>query len=209
MFRSRFGAFLLVIAALGPATVAAQNPILGTGSSIRPAPTITADSDAPLPIFNDQVRRFRFPIEHVAVTAETAGEFMVRYQGTDQPEIIGAYSDAETNSLIVVGPPEAEHAIRLSLATWIVKHQEISPSNLKARRREMEFRRRDLLVEMAELEIAMLDTEGDRAEKLGEAFRALDAELTLVEKQLQVVDRYVKRIDQSASESPLDTSISR
>lgn len=163
-----------------------------------------AEQDAaerPMSVFNDKVRRFRFSLEDTPVTTETAEEFMVRYQGRDQIEIIGAYADAVTNSLVVVGPPEAEHAIRVTLAKWIVDRQGLSPAPLESRRRELEFRRQQLLGIMADLEIELVPAEG-KAEQLKSRLQAIEDELRVVESQMEVVNRYIERSRQTPSDAP-------
>lgn len=163
-----------------------------------------AEQDAaqqPMSVFNDKVRRFRFCLEDTPVTAETAQEFMVKYQGRDQTEIIGAYADPVTNSLVVVGPPEAEQAIRTTLAKWIVDRQGLSPAPLEARRRGLEFRRQELLGEMADLEIQLVPAEG-KAEQLKSRLQAFEDELRVVERQMEVVSRYIERSKQTSRDAP-------
>lgn len=164
-----------------------------------------AESDAeerPMSVFNDKVRGFRFCLEGSPVTGETAEEFMVRYQGRDQTEIIGAYADTVTNSLVVVGPPEAEHAIRLTLARWIVDRQGLSPAPLESRRRELEFRRQEMLFAMADVEIELVAAEESKAEQLKVRLQACEDELRVVERQMEVVNRYIERSRQTTSEAP-------
>ncbi len=159
-------------------------------------------SEQPMSVFNDKVRRFRFCLENTPVTAETAEEFMVKYQGREQTEIIGAYADTETNSLVVVGPPEAEHAIRVTLARWIVDRQGLSPAPLEARRRELDFRRQELLGEMADLEIQLVAAEESKAEQLKSRLQFFEDELRVVERQMEVVNRYIERSRQTSSGAP-------
>jgi hypothetical protein len=196
----------LILAAVLLATVAGTNPCF---SQVREPNAVdqprAAEQDAeerPMSVFNDKVRRFRFCLEGTPVTAETAEEFMVKYQGRDQTEIIGAYADTVTNSLVVVGPPEAEHAIRTTLAKWIVDRQGLSPAPIEARRRGLEFHRQELLGEMADLEIQKVAADGSKGEQLQVRLQTFEDELRVVERQLEVVTRYIERSKQTSHNAP-------
>jgi hypothetical protein len=154
-----------------------------------------ASTEAPQPIFNGQLRRYRFALEGTLVTTDTAEAFVIQYQKGDRPRIFGAYPDDEHNALVVVAGPEAEQAIRENLAEWIIagKGIELGPS-LKGQRRAIEFRWRTLVCAMAEVEVELVSTTGERAQQLRERLRQYEAELTTVEKQLQVLDRYLARL---------------
>lgn len=158
-------------------------------------------SERPMSVFNDKVRGFRFTLGDAPVTAATAQEFMVTYQGREQTEIIGAFADPATNSLVVVGPPEAEHAIRITLARWIVDRHGLSPAPLEARRRELDFRRQELLGEMADLEIQLVAAEESKAEQLKSRLQFFEDELRVVERQMEVVNRYIERARQSSRDA--------
>lgn len=195
-----------LLAAVLLATAAGTNPCF---SQVREPTAVdqlcAEEQDAaqqPMSVFNDKVRRFRFCLENTPVTAETAQEFMVKYQGRNQTEIIGAYADTVTNSLVVVGPPEAEHAIRVTLAKWIVDRQGLSPAPLQARRRGLEFRRQELLGEMADLEIQLVAADGSKAEQLQVLLQTFEDELRVVERQMEVVSRYVERSRQTSRDAP-------
>lgn len=138
--------------------------VVNRAVSQEPSPVATVqstdsntDSEQPMSVFNDEVRRFRFELEEMLITAETAEQFMLLHQARNEPSIIGAYADSETNSLVVVGPPDAEQPIRETLAKWIVDRQGVSPPPLNVQKRRLEFRRRKLLREMADLEIHLLE----------------------------------------------------
>jgi hypothetical protein len=156
----------------------------------------TAVVDEPMSIFNHEVRRFRFQIEDMPVTVETVEAFMLLHQDRNEPEIIGAVVDAESNSLVVIGPPEAELPIRQTLAKWLVERQGIvsAASPLNIQKRELEFRRNELLCGMADQEVQLVEAEGDKGTQLLARLHALENELTIVEKQIQVVEKYIKRV---------------
>ena len=158
--------------------------------------------ERPMSVFNDKVRRFRFCLENTPVTAETAEEFMVKYEGRDQTEIIGAYADTVTNSLVVVGPPEAEHAIRVTLAKWIVDRQGLRPAPIESRGRGLQSRRQELLGLMADLEIQLVAAEMSKAEQLKVRLQMFEEELRVVERQMEVVTRYIERSKQTSRDAP-------
>jgi hypothetical protein len=145
------------------------------------------------------VRQFKFRLDGVLVTAETAQNFMVLHEQRNEHPIIGAYADSETNALVVVGPPECEQEVRTTLATWTVATQGFSPAPLKVQMRRLVFQRTELLREMAALEIGMVAAEGEQAAKMRERLASFEGELTVVEKQIEVVDRYAERMKQLES----------
>ena len=182
-------AVLLVQAAL------AQGPTSRSSANMGAA---AAKPEVPESIFNGKVRRFRFDLEGMPVTADTAEEFVVRYRGRDRerPPILGAYADGDCNALVVVAPPESEQAIRESLAEWIVASRGIDgPPSLKLQRRELEFRWRERLTVIAGVDLELVKLTGDRGQQMRERLRLLEEELTTLEKQLQVIDRYIARLE--------------
>jgi hypothetical protein len=165
-----------------------------------PGPAV--DDEPPMSIFNDQVRRFKFRLEHDVASWETAEAFMQRYRKPNSPRIIGAYPDSETNSLIVIGPPEAEQAIRESLAEWLVESGGLglSPS-LAMQLRLLQQERTKLLAYMAEIEVqqvraAATPAESAKVPQLEARLAALAADLEIVEQQIRVVRKYIQRIEQ-------------
>lgn len=159
-------------------------------------------SEAPESIFNGQVRRYRFDLEGTVVTADTAEGFVVQYRGRDKqrPPIFGAYADDEHNALVVVAPPEAEQAIRESLAEWIIATAGIESSSLRIQRRELAARWRTVLSGMAECEVRLVELTGDRGQQLKDRLRQFHEELGTLEKQIQMMDRYIARL--AAGPSP-------
>jgi hypothetical protein len=157
---------------------------------VPPAAAQAADAERPMSIFNDKVRRFKFELEETLVTAEVAENFMLSYQGRKQPAIIGAYADAETNALVVISAPEAEEAIRVHLATWMVDRQGLSTPPLKVQKRTLEFRRKNVLEEMAQLEVQGVGVDQAKAEQLHARLAIFKAQLDVVERQIEIVQRY-------------------
>jgi hypothetical protein len=158
--------------------------------------TTASKPDTPESIFNGQVRRYSFALEGMFVTADTAEEFVVQYQGRnkERPPIVGAYADGERDALVVVAKPEAEQAIRESLAEWIVARRGFGAPSLKAQRREIEARWRVLVIGMAECEVKLVELTGDRGQKMRDRLRLIEEELTTLERQLQVMDQYIARL---------------
>ena len=184
-------AAVLVVQAAG-----AQGPALpGPGKQ-------TAKAEQPESIFNGQVRRYRFALEGRVVTPDVAEEFVVQYQrpGKARPPIVGAYADGERDALVVVARPEAEQAIRESLAEWIVASGGIESPSLKMQRRVLEARWRVIVSGMAEVEVQLIESSDDRAQQLKDRLRSFEGELTTLERQLQVIDRYIARL--AAGPSP-------
>jgi hypothetical protein len=180
------------------------------------------DTEAPMSIYNDQLRCFKFKIDHAVVTVEEAAAFTVRYRANDNPEIIGAFPDDKTNSLCVIAAPEAEQAIRNSLATWIVELQGIPGSPLTLQLRELEADRAARLSDLAQLEMKLVETKigvnamkrnrkkmsGETLERMDSAIQqneamiqpleermeSMELELAITEGKLRVANKYLKRI---------------
>ena len=181
--------------------------IAGEGSQAHRDPSAvtgpkhgSANSEPPMSIFNDKLRRFKFRIERSdVVTVQGATAFMERYAARGNPEIIGAYPDADANLLVVIGPPEAEQAIRRSLATDIIEMQGIDPyPSLKIQKRILQSQGRELIRDMAQIEVVKVkiaatnDENRDKnVKRLDLQLQSLGAELDFVERQIQVVDKYL------------------
>jgi hypothetical protein len=200
----RFPGFALILAATLAAPSFAQDRALDSGG-VPPAAANAIDGERPMSVFNDKVRRFRFVLEGTLVTAETAEEFMITYQGRNQPEIIGAYADAETNALVVVGPPDAEHAIRVTLAARIVERQDAGARSLELQKRALQLRRQELLFAMADTEVASVDAEPNKAAQLQARLEAFESELNVLQRKLQIVDRYLQKLRDPPSDAPQAT----
>jgi len=203
----RFSILAVVLVVMAVAANPASSQQRGQSSyGAQPAAGQIADAERPMSIFNEQVRRFRFELEDTLVTSETAEGFMINHKARNQPEIIGAYPDSETNSLVVIGPPEAEHAIRVTLATWIVERQGLSPPPLKVQKRALEFRRKEVLQEMAALDIQSVGAESNKAAQLQARLQTFKDELNVVERKIEVVNRYIERLRETPGDSPKATA---
>jgi hypothetical protein len=171
----------------------------------------SANAEPPMSIFNDKLRRFKFRLEHTdVVTVEEAKVFMQRYSKRGNPEIIGAYADPDANLLVVIGPPEAEQAIRNYLATTIIELQGL-PGNgsLKRQKRSLQSQGREIIRDLAQVEAFKVklgnakDEDRDKKIKLVDSqIQALGAELNVIEQQIQVIDKYLKRL----SKQPFGTA---
>lgn len=170
---------------------------LKMGSSQLP----TAGSEEPMSIFNDEVRLFKFRIDHAIVDEETAAAFTVRYDVKENPPIIGAFPDAKTNALCVVGPPEAENAILRSLAKWIIEIQGIPGPPLWLTLRKLRGRRAEILADLANLEMALAEgvekLEKQQKDQVQDRLKAFQAELIRIEKQIEIGEKYLKRIQEA------------
>lgn len=181
-------------------------------------------------IYNDELKRFKFRLEKINVrTAETAQEFWNLYKAANgdadgsssRPKLIGVWGDPPTNSIVIIGPPEAEQAIRESLARWESAQAGVAGSDdtLEIRKVYLERERRGLLRDLALLEVEIVATEGMpdtpelrkrrpdlleefevRKQKL-ELFRGraqeFEHELLVIERQLEVLEKHIRRRDGS------------
>jgi hypothetical protein len=176
-----------------PAAGGLNPQVEGVGGESKP-------SESPMSIFNEEIRRFKFQIEHTLVTNEVAQAFMVRYSNPENPDIIGAYADTNTNSLVVIGPPESEPAIRKSLATWMVETLEFVNPSLEVQKRQLQEERKTLLSEMAQIEVGMVDVaerKGEQAAKeLQDRLDAFEKELLITERKIEIVNKYMKRLSE-------------
>jgi beta-lactamase regulating signal transducer with metallopeptidase domain len=116
----------LVVLSLSPVLLVLQGHATGQDGADSPhseAIKKLIGNDPGESIYNDKLKRFKFRLEKVEVhTAETAKAFCSLYrdgeQATGRPKLIGAWGDPLTNSIVVIGPPEADQAIRETLAEW-------------------------------------------------------------------------------------------
>ena len=151
-------------------------------------------AEPPNSVFNEVIRRYRFDLGPAPVTADTVEEFNVYFDEHSDDKIIGAYADGETNMLVVVAPPNAELAVRFSLARLFVNRQADPSQTLMFQQRSLDHRRRELLLEMASVEIQQVGAKEADENKLNERIESLEEELSVVEKQLQVVVKYNERM---------------
>lgn len=180
-----------------------KSSAIGQSSGRKVTKRGSGATEPPMSIFDDKLRRFRFRLEHTdVVTVEEAQAFMVRYSKRGNPEIIGAYPDPDKNVLVVIGPPEAEQAIRKNLAVAIIETQGTPGGpGLKIKKRELLSRGRSLIADMAQIELLKVETAAAKDDsrdaklkQLDARLLALKAELDVVEKQIQIVDKYLERL---------------
>lgn len=191
----RFAQLAIVVGLFSINSVQAEDEKKTTGD---PKPQVkNAVSDEPMSIFNEEIRCFKFKIDHATITIEQAYAFNERYNVKGNPPIIGAFPDVATNSLCVIAPPEAETAIRKSLATWIIDLQGLPGSPLVFEKRTLKAEREGLLTDLAHLELALVESPDDKNKQTEIQARmdAFEAELAVIERQIQVVEKYLKRIE--------------
>ena len=188
-----------------------QEPdLLGKGGAAG-RQAATSEAEPATSIFNGELKRFKFEFQDEVVTVETAEEFMVRYQRPNSPPIIGAYPDTRSNALFVVGPPEAEQAIRESLAQWIVDSQGLSGAMpLEMQLRILQNERKNLLLTMADLEIqevaaAAQENGPQKAKQLADRRQMFEDQLKIAEQQIRVVRKYMARLA-ADDEAPATTN---
>ena len=195
---SRAWLFVLLASPLFLAPAWSQEPGV---VPILAGPASPAAAEPPLSIFNDQLRRFKFQLEHDVATWDTAEVFMLRYQRPDNPRIVGAFPDADTNSLIIIAPPQSEQAIRDSLAEWMVEAQHLGPAPALAMQvRVLQHERAELLQKMASIEIDQVKAAASEDEKakvpqLADRLQQFERELKVVEEQMRVVRKYIDRLE--------------
>jgi hypothetical protein len=200
-YSSICGCSVLLALALPAAQARAKEPIPTGPSQPASAKQLAADAEPGVSIFNDQLRRFKFLLEHEVATLETVEGFLVNYRRPENPPILGAYPDAHTNSLIVIGPPEAEQAIRECLAQRMVEGHGIEGAPpLPMQLRVLQHERTELLEVMADLEVqdiaAAAEENGpSKAKQLANRRNLFEAELSTVEQQIRVVRKYMSRLD--------------
>jgi hypothetical protein len=195
----------LLVSALFLTPAWSQEPnVLGKGGSPS-GQKAAADVEPGASIFNGELKRFKFALEDLAVTSETAEEFMVRYQGSENPRILGAFPDTKTNSLFVIGPPEAEPAIRLTLAESIINAQGlVGAPSLDLQLRVLQQERKKLLFVMADLEIqevaaAAGENGPQKAKQLADRRKLIEDELKIAEQQIRIVRKYMARLAEDDS----------
>lgn len=164
-------------------------------------------TDPGTPIYNDKLKRFKFRLEKIKIqsAAEAAQEFWNVYKDRGNPEITGVWADPRTNSLVIVGSPEADQAIRDSIARWEGAQGGIdfrADGSLDAQLRELEQHRRGLITQATEIQLAILDEESQagpnakkRVEERKQRLTEVERELRLVEKKIDVVRTNLKEVD--------------
>lgn len=174
-----------------------------------------AGHDPGEPIYNDRLKRFKFRLEKIDVTDQygIAEQFWLIYQGRGKPPITGVWGDPRTNSLVIVGPPEADQAIRDTLAEWegATTGLEVrGDESLEAQHESVKQRHRNALEQVTKrkLEIINVEAAGEKAdpERLKKLQLDLEqdmAELELLERMLKVIAESMQRLNgnEEASEA--------
>ena len=158
------------------------------------------NSDEPMSIYNEDLRKFKFKMEHELVGLETAQYVMESFR-KENPGIIGIYPDVVTNSLVFIAAPEAEPAIRKALANRIIELQGIPddfPAPLGTQKAYLQKQRVEQLARLARLECQFVGLEDQP--KVVERFELLmneaEQELKIIERKIEVVNKYIKRLDE-------------
>ena len=208
----------LVVLSLSPVLLVLQGDATGQDGDQSPhseAIKKLIGTDPGESIYNDRLKRFKFRLEKIPVrTAETAKAFWHMYSSGDsddeasskRPKLIGAWGDPLTNSIVIIGPPEAEQAIRETLAEWESAVVGVSDADdtLEIRRVYLQRERRGLLREIALLEVEIVslneitDRPAVRDEKLKlftERVRSLEQELHVIDRKLEVIEKNIRRRD--------------
>lgn len=179
----------------------------GTARSDEPVDAKTIRAEPIQSIYNDELRCFRFRIEGAEFSIESAYAFARRYESSDHPEILGAFPDAdEADVLCIVGPPEAEQAIRTTLAMFQIDSVGLAGASLKLRKRELASNQRTLIEEIGLLEVELAGIESNDTEAEGkrraiaERVEAFEGELAIIERQLAVVARAMERLAEATAD---------
>lgn len=217
---SRPASLAVLVTAAAVVLVLALPPVSESiGDDVRPANPDSKMSATELEpgesIYNDKLRRFKFRIDNMGVIGpETVQAFMSVYndsrRGVKNPEIIGALPDPLTDSLIVIGPPEAEQAIRTCLARWQVELVGITDQemSLDVQKKFLEHRRKTLIEEITSIELAAVEVADDdqRVRQLTERVAAFQTELEIVERKFAVVEKNKARLKSDPLRSPANYS---
>lgn len=164
------------------------------------------------PIYNDRLKRFKFQLEKIDVTNEyeVAEMFWRCYQGQGKPKITAVWGDPRTNSLVIVGPPEADQAIRDTLAVWqgmqigIEVDEDVT---LEDQLKRFERYRRSALAQVARRKLEIIDAESavepdeERIQTLNLDLEGDMAELEKVERKLKVITESMERLNGDESQS--------
>jgi hypothetical protein len=199
--------------AFGLSAAQAEEPVPAGPPLAASAQPSAADAEPGVSIFNDQLRRFKFLLERDVATLETAEEFLIRYQRPENPPIVGAYPDAHTNALVVIGPPEAEQAIRECLAERVVEGLGMDGAMpLAMQLRLLRHERTEHLEVIADLEVqeiaaAAEENGSSKPKQIADRRKLLEAELSIVEQQIRIVRKYIARVE--ADESQPDPATGR
>ena len=158
------------------------------------------------PIFNDQIRRFKFRLRNgVGSVVETAQRFMRRYLGDDRnPPIYGMWGDPANDSIIVIARPESEMAIR----EFLIRGEVLATTGfdvgerhytLEDREKDLSQRRRIILDDLADSQLQIIDRQAEatpdqtQIASLRNDINELDKELELLDRKLAIVSDLKQR----------------
>lgn len=234
---------VLIVASLSPVLLVLQGNATGQDagdSEQSEAIRKLIGNDPGESIYNDKLKRFKFRLEKIPVRShETAEAFFKTYnrrrkdndgKSGDRPKLIGAWGDPVTNSIVIIGPPEAEQAIREILAEWESELVGVPgggfEDTLEIREVYLKRERRGLLHEIALIELEIVGVEGipdtpearkklpkavfeerDRKLKMfADRVRSLEHELHVIERKLEVIRRSIRRRDGQSDQQVGDTA---
>jgi len=153
------------------------------------------------PIYNDRLKRFKFRLEKIPVTSAAVGAqmFWNHYKRRGHPPIAGVWGDARTNSLVVVGPPEADQPIRDTIAemegaTIGIDLQD--DESLDAQHRQLQSRRTSALEQVALRKLEIIEAQA-RGKPDAEQLQQLDRKLATETAELETIERKLKVISDS------------
>lgn len=164
-------------------------------------------------IYNDRLKRFKFRLEKIAVTepVQLAADFWLKYRGRGNPQLTSVLGDPRTNSLVIVGPPEADQAIRDTIAEWEGYHSTGIPiredPSLEGQHRELQNKRRNALEQVVQRELEIIEAQArkepdaDEIEELQRKLETEKAELEIIERKLEVISASIKRLQGSAAKA--------
>jgi len=165
-------------------------------------------------IYNEHLKRFKFRLEKIAVTnpVQLAADFWLQYRGRGNPQLTSVLGDPRTNSLVIVGPPEADQAIRDTIAEWEGFHSTgidmREDASVEVQNRELQNKRRNALelVVQRELEIieaqARKEPDDDELKELNRKLETEKAELEIIERKLDVISANIERLQGNAAKTP-------
>ena len=150
----------------------------------------------------------------MAVTkpVQDAADFWLRYRGRGNPQLTSVLGDPRTNSLVIVGPPEADQAIRDTIAEWEGYHATGIPiredPSLEGQHRELQSKRRSALEQVVRCELEIIEAQsrkepdGDKLKELNRELETEKAELEIIERKLEVVSANIERLQGNAAKKP-------
>ncbi len=156
-------------------------------------------------------KRFKFRLEKIDVTDqyEIAERFWLLYRGQGNPRISGVWGDPRTNSLIIIGPPEADQGIRDTLADWEGATSGIEfgvDESLESQQKLFQHHRRSMLEQVASDKLKIIEAEaagekadGEKLKQLNRDLKRDTAELEVVESKLQVITETIERLQDRES----------